>query len=238
MKQLKTILLAGIVALSATAARAQSTADIVKKHNDAIGGTQNWSKVNSIKKQGSMTTMGMQMPFTITILKGKGMRQDFTVMGASNYVIMTPKGGWMYIPVQGATEPTPMPEEQLKDVMTQLDFQDKLMDAAAKKYKMEMAGKESIEGQECYKIKVTDANNKERTYYVDSKNYYTIRTVETVEVQGQPMEVVVNYSDYKKLPEGIVVAMKEESGDAGTMAYKTVEVNTIKDETIFDKPAK
>jgi len=238
MKHLKLALLTGAIACSAIAAQAQTAADIVKKHNDAIGGTQNWNKITSIKKEGFMTVMGMDMPCTFTIVKGKGMRQDFTVMGSANYVIMTPTEGWMYIPAQGSTEPTPMPAEQLKDVAEQLDFQDKLMDASNKKYQVELQGKETIDGQECYKLKVTDANKKERTYFIDAKTFYTVRTEETANVQGQEMEVTVNYSDYKKLPEGIVVAMKEDSGDSGTMTYKTIEANTVKDESIFRKPAK
>jgi hypothetical protein len=238
MKNIKLALLTGAIVCAAIGAKAQSAADVVKKHNDAIGGTQNWAKITTLKKDGTMTVMGMDMPCTFTIVKGKGMRQDFTVMGSANYVIMTPTGGWMYIPAQGATEPTPMPEEQLKDVADQLDFQDKLMDASNKKYKIEMLGKETIDGQECYKLKATDAGKKERTYYIDAKTYYTVRTVETANVQGQDMEVTVDYSDYKKLPEGIVVAMKEDSGDSGTMTYKTIEANTIKDESIFKLPAK
>ena len=184
-----------------------------------------------------MTTMGMEMPCTITILKDKGMRQDFTVMGTANYVVMTPTEGWMFIPAQGSTEPQAMPAEQLKNVAEQLDFQDKLMDAAAKKYQIELVGKEEINGQQCYKLKVTDADKDEHIFFVDAKTYYTVRNVEKANVQGQEMEVTINYSDYQKLPDGIVVAMKEDSGDAGTMTYKTYETNTVKDESIF-KPSK
>lgn len=237
MKKASALLLTGVFALTATLSQAQETAsDIVKKHNEAVGGAKNWSKINSLKKEGTMTAMGMDLPTTFTVLKGKGMRQDFSVMGSDCYVILTPTGGWSFIPPQGQTKPEPMPEEQLKDVDQVLEIQDPLMAASDKKYTIELVGKEDIDGKPCHKLKVTDADKKEVTYFVDAATYYVTREVSTANVQGQDMEVVKTYSDYKKLPEGIVLAMKEDGGESGSMTYTKIEANTVKDESVF-KPA-
>ncbi len=236
MKNTKTFLLTGAFAALAATSFAQDAKEIVKKHNDAIGGTEKWSKVTSLRKEGTMNMQGMEMPFIITILKGKGMKQEFTVMGSENYVILTPTAGWSYIPAQGQTKPEPLPQEQLKDVAEQLDFQDKLMDASAKNYTIALMGKEDIDGKPSYKLKVTDADKNEHIYFVDAANWYLVRAQEKASVQGQEMEVTINYSNHTKLPSGIVVAMKEDTGVSGVLTYKKVEENTIKDESIF-KPA-
>lgn len=238
MKKLQSVLLAGAFLFTATLSKAQSAEDIVKKHNEAIGGTKNWSKITSIKKEGSMNMMGMDMACTYTILKGKGFRQDFNVMGSECYVIMTPTAGWMFIPPQGHTKPEAMPEEALKDVAEALDFQDGIMLASEKKYPIELVGQEDIDGNSCFKLKVTDADKSETTYFVDSKTFYTVRETGVANVQGQDMEVTKNISDYKKLPEGIVVAMKEDAGESGATTFTKIEVNTIKDESIFKPAAK
>lgn len=236
MKKLHAALLLGALALAGSA-HAQTAQEIVKKHNDAIGGAKNWSKISSLKKEGSLNAQGMDIPYTITILKGKGMRQDFTVMGQANYLIITPGAGWTYMPVQGQTKPEPLPADQLDATTETLDFQDHLMTAAEKKYTVTLDGKEEINGKQCFKLKVTDAAQKESIYFIDPETFYIVRMSKKATVQGQEMEVVYNYSDYKKLPEGIVVAMKEENGDDGSMTFSNIEANTVKDDSIFKPTA-
>lgn len=234
MKKASALLLTGVFAITASLSQAQETAaDIVKKHNEAVGGAKNWSKINSLKKEGTMTAMGMDFPASFTLLKDKGMRQDFSVMGTDCYVIITPTAGWTFIPPQGHTKPEPMPEEQLKDAAKVLVIEDALMAASDKKYTIELVGKEDIDGKPCHKLKVTDADKKETTYFVDVATYYVTREVSTANVQGQDMEIVKNLSDYKKLPEGIVLAMKEDGGESGSMTYTKIEANTVKDDSIF-----
>ena len=54
MKILSKLLIAGGMLLAGAAANAQSVEEIVKKHNEAMGGVDAWKKVTSIKYIGSM----------------------------------------------------------------------------------------------------------------------------------------------------------------------------------------
>lgn len=237
MKKTTRVLFAGMLSLAVfSTAQAQDVKEIVKKHNDAIGGTANWAKITSMKKEGKANANGSEIDMVIAILKGKGLRQDLIIGGVSNYFIITPTGGWSFMPIQGQTKPQAMPQEQLKDAAAHLDFQDKLMEADAKKYKIELAGKEDIDGKPAYKLKVTDAEKDEHSYYVDAATWYLVRAVEKSEVMGQSMEVVSNFSNHTKLPEGIVLPMKEEAGMSGSLTVSKVELNTIKDESYFKVP--
>src|SRR5690348_12594302 len=125
MKKTKLALTMALSALIAGTTFAQDAKEIVKKHNEAVGGTEKWSKVTSLRKEGTMKMQGMEMPTVLTVLKGKGMRQEFKVMGADNYVILTPTGGWTYLPVQGQTKTEVIPASDLTDIADKLDFQDK-----------------------------------------------------------------------------------------------------------------
>jgi hypothetical protein len=233
MKRTKIAIATAVCAMMASATFAQDVKEIIKKHNEAVGGAEKWSKVNSLKKEGTMTMQGMEMKTTLTILKGKGMKQEFSVMGADNWVILTPNGGWTFLPVQGQAKTEPIPADQLKDIGSQLDFQDKIMDASAKKYAIELLGKEDIDGKPVYKLKVIDDKNEEHTYFVDAGSWYLVRAVEKTDVMGQKVDATVNYSNHAKLPSGIVVAMKEDSGDMGSLTLTKVEENTVKDESFF-----
>ncbi|WP_118975592.1 LolA-like protein [Taibaiella koreensis] len=237
MKKTTKVLLAGLFSLATAAtATAQDAKEIVKKHNDAIGGTANWSKITSMKKEGKANMNGSEIDMVIAVLKGKGLKQDLVIGGVSNYFIITPTGGWSFMPIQGQTKPQQMPQEQIKEAAEHLDFQDKLMEADAKKYAIELAGKEDIDGKPAFKLKVTDAEKGEHIYFIDAATWYLVRSVEKADAMGQTMEVVSNFSNHTKLPEGIVVPMKEEAGMSGSLTLSKVEVNTIKDESYFKVP--
>lgn len=216
--------------------RAQGVREIVKKHNEAIGGKEKWAGITSMRKEGNIVIMGMAMPVTYTILKGKGMRQDFTVMGTANYMIVTPGGGWTYLPAQGNKAPQPMSADELKAAAgLQLDFQDALMQADAKQWKIILDGEEELKGVRCFKLAVTDNEGAVVTHYVSAKDWYLMRSVKPpVQAEdGTLIELVTDYSDHRRLPAGIVVPFTEDNGDVGATSFTTIETNTVKDEVLF-----
>lgn len=103
--------------------------------------------------------------------------------------------------------------------------------------KVEMLGKEDIEGTECFKLKVTRKNGEVTTDYVDAKTFYIVRETQKVKADGKEQESTQTYGNYQKLAEGIVVPMTMEGGMPPT-TFKTVEINTIKDESIFKPDTK
>lgn len=228
MKNLAFALLAGGM-LAATGLKAQTIDEIVNKHNEAIGGEKNWKKVSSIVYTGSMSAQGMDIPVSKSILTAKGMRMDMEVMGQKGYVIFTPTKGWAFMPFQGMDKVQELPAEAVKGSQDELEITDDLMSYKARGGKAELAGKETIDGKESFKINCTDKNNSVTTLYVDPATYYIVRKISSVPGQG---EQTINWSDYKKLPEGIVVPMTQKS-ESGDLKLTKVEVNTIKDEKIF-----
>jgi hypothetical protein len=227
------LLLAGWMALSAvTATTAQTADEIVKKHVDAIGGADNWKKINSTRVEGSFNVQGNDVSITITRLQGKGMRQDISVAGMSGYVIITPTAGTTYLPFQGQSEAQPMPADALKEGQYQLDVQGVLVDYKTKGHTVELLGKETIDGAECNKLKVTLAGGKVFTYYIDTKNNYLVRSVTTQHVNGQEMEQTVSFGNFQKLPEGITVPMTI-TQQFGEVILSKMEINKAVDESIF-----
>lgn len=236
MKGLRySLVAAALVAGSFGAVKAQTADEIVQKYVTAIGGAENWKKVTSVKMVGSMNAGGMEFPVTITTVKDKGFRMDLSINGMANYQIITPKEGWMYFPIQGQTKAEPIPAEMIKESQDQLELQDPLVDYKAKGSKVAFLGKDAIEGTECYKLKLTRANGKEETMYIDASSYYHVRSVEKVKANGKEMENTTSYSNYQKQPEGVVLAMTIESPE-GPVTFKTVEINKTVDEKTF-KPS-
>jgi len=220
-----------------SAAQAQTADEIVSKHLAAIGGAENWKKVNSMKMEAALEVQGMEIPVSIFQLHNKGQRQEFTVMNMTGYSIITPEAGWNFNPMGGQTKPEPITADELNAAKDGLDIQGDMLDYAAKGHKIELLGKEDVDGTEAFKLKLTRKSGSEVINYIDPSTYYIIRTVNKVKVNGQEVEQKVNVGNYQKLPEGIVVPFSMEMpGAPAPVNIKKVEVNPTLDPALF-KPA-
>jgi len=241
MKSLKLFSLFVATAFSLATVKAQTADEIVNKHVEAIGGLENWKKITSIVQTGAMTVQGMNIDVIRTVVNAKGSRQDINIMGMSNYVIVTPTAGWSYMPIQQKTEVEPMTEEQVKEGQDELDVQGSLVDFKAKGSTVELLGKEDIDGTECFKIKLTKKNGNVETYFIDPKTYYVVKTTQVKKADGQEAEVAISFSNFQKLPEGIVVPMTTTvplgPGMNADFTVAKVEVNKAIDDSVF-KPTK
>ena len=241
MKTLKFLSLFVVAALSLATVKAQTADEIVNKHIEAIGGLENWEKVNSIVLTGTMSVQGMSLDVITTVLHNKGSRQDINAMGMNNYQILTPTAGWSFFPIQGQQAPEAMTADDVKEGQTDLDAQGSLIDYKAKGHTIELIGKEDVDGTECFKLKLALKTGKTETYFIDPKTYYVVKSVSIKKANGQEAEVSTGLSNYQKLPEGIVVAMSVSVpfGPGVNFDYiiSKVEVNKAIDEAIF-KPAK
>lgn len=232
MKTLRHGLLGLTALFSVVATQAQTVDEVVNKHIDAIGGKDNWKKVTSTKMEGSLSVQGTDVTVTITKLHNKGMRQDIAVMGMTGYIIITPAEGTTFMPFQGQTEAVKMSADDLKQAQDQIDAQGALIDYKEKGHTVELAGKETIDGVECYKLNVVLKGGKKETLYIDAKTYYEVRMVASAKVNGQDVEQTIGFSNFQKLPEGIVVPMTI-TQQFGEVTVTKMEINKAVDESIF-----
>ena len=213
-------------------AGAQTADEIIAKHLAAIGGADNWKKIESVKKNCIRLSRGIEIPVTITVVQGKGYRYESTIGGMTNYSIITENEGWSFNP-RNQQKPDALPAESVKLSQDRLDIQGPLIDYKEKGYKVVYLGTDDVEGTECYKLKVTMPSGKEETIFIDASNYYLVRTVEKTRANGKEQSQTTTYGDYNRLPEGIIYPMSVDGG----LTIKTIEINKTVDDNIF-KPAK
>ena len=149
---------------------------------------------------------------------------------------MTTTAGWNFMPFQGQTQPEPVTDEDVKEGQDELDAQDELVDYKDKGTTVELVGKDDVDGTECYKLKVIFKSGKSEYVFIDPKSFFTIRQIAKQKANGKEMEVTTNFSNYQKMPEGILVPMSI-TLPFGEMNITKVEMNKPVDEAIF-KPAK
>jgi outer membrane lipoprotein-sorting protein len=214
--------------------QAQTADEIINKHYEARGGIEKLRALQSMIMQGTMVQVSGNAEMKYYFVQGKAMKMEFTSAGQSGYNIITEKGNWMYNPSMPYTYEVEYTEDQLKDVQSNLDFQGPLVDYKSKGNTVEYLGKENSQGLEYYKLKLTRANGKKETYYLD-KNYLIAKLVSTTLVQEIEKEVTTEYSDYRKTPEGYVISFKVVDRGLVT-SFNKVEINPKIDESVF-KPS-
>ena len=183
-------------------AQAQTVDEVISKHVAALGGKEKLSKIQNVVMEGSLNIQGTEIALTVTQVHNKLNRQDITAMGMHGFDMVTDKEGWQYMPFQGMQKPEPKTADEVKKSQSDLDIAGPLVDYAAKGHKVELLGKEDVEGTECYKIKVILAAGKEVTFFIDPTSSMIIRAKETRKVNGQDTELQTDFSDYKEV-EGV-----------------------------------
>ena len=214
---------------------AQTQEEIINKHIEAIGGRDAWAKLNSLRMEASMKMQGAEIKITFLQLHNKAMRQNINVMGMDGYQIMTQKEGWTFMPFQGQTKPEPMTADDVKNGQDDLNLQEDFLSYKDQGKKIEYLGKDDMDGTECFKLKMTDKDGKETSYFLDASSYLTLKQSTKFTADGKEMEVATLFSNYKKLPEGIVYPMSV-SGGWGDTEFTKVEVNVPIDEKEFQLP--
>jgi hypothetical protein len=239
MKALKLSILSGMMLTAGlTTVKAQTADEIIQKHIDAIGGTDTWNKITSIKRVGSMSIQGMDIGYTQTVVNDKGMRTDISAMGMNGYIIVTPKEGWMYMPMQGMDKVTPIPPEQMKMFGDKLNTKASMIADKSGIAKSEYVGKDTINNVPCLKVKITDNDGNVQTDFFEASTYYLLRTEMTAKTADGEQEAAVSFSDFKKQPEGIVIPMTMTSPmGVGDITVKSVEINKPVSDDMFKPTA-
>jgi len=153
---------------------------------------------------------------------------------------LTDKGGWSINPMAGSTDPVDMPAEQYNSGKDQLVVGAPFVNFAEKGSKAELLGTEAVGAVNANKIKLTDSDNKSAVYFFDPATFYLIKSVQQSDNQGQMVENIITFSDYRTT-DGYTMPYKMDMDMNGgqmtmTMTVTKVELNKPVDETFFSKP--
>lgn len=227
----KILSIALVITVFTLQSKAQTVDEIINKHIEARGGAEKLKNLQTMVMEGRVEQGGNEIALKFYLSNGIGVRTEFSVMGQTGYNILTPTGGWSFNPFAGNTEAQAMPEDQVKEGQSQLDIVGPLYDYKAKGNKIDLQGKEKIEGKDCYKLLLTRANGKTVTYFIDEAGL-VLRSVSTSTVNGSETEVTTDFSDYRKTPDGYLVAFKRINAN-GEISFDKIETNVKIDDTVF-----
>lgn len=236
---MKKILASFMVVLIIGSLQAQTADDVIGKYVEAIGGLEKLKTVNTLYMEGvSVSPNGQEITTKTIKVQDKLFRQEIDFGMGSFTMILTDKEGWFSNPRNGGAFEA-MPAEMQNAQQQEKDCLFPLVNYAAKGHNAELVGLTTIDKVECYNIKLTLKSGKVFNYFIDSKNWYVIRTSTKGtgggmfggggggrQGGGAPAEVEMNtdYSDYKKSADGIFFPMTiTRAGMGGRNMSTTIE---------------
>ena len=240
MKTLRTAL-AGLLVISGTGLYAQTADEVVNKYINAVGGSALLSSIKSVIMEGELAAGGMTLASKLYLVNGKAFKSEISAPDQSFTITecVTTEGGWTVNPLAGVTEAQPMPEDRVKLAQGELDIGGRLFKYKEKGSTIELAGNENVNGVNAIKLKLKDKDAKEVIYLFDPNTYYIIRSESTTTgPNGQELNVVTNYSNYKKTDIGYVVAFTRvrNAGQEYTNNISKIEFNKDIDPKVFEMP--
>ena len=245
MKKFALLILAICVSFTINA---QTADEILDSYFENIGGLENLKKVEGMKMIAKVNQQGMEIPLEIVQLKsgkqmtvinfqGKEMKQgvfDGETLWSTNFMTMKAE--------KSDAEATANMKLETND------FMDPFIDYKEKGYTVELLGKETIDGAETFKIKLTrepvtiDGNEEESVsfYFFDTENYVPLaiqNEVKSGPAKGMISEVT--FSDYQEV-DGLYFPFSMTQGVKGQpsapITITSIELNPTIDDSAFAFP--
>jgi outer membrane lipoprotein-sorting protein len=233
---------ASMVVVLAPAAKAQTVDEIIARNTKARGGLEKLKKVKSVKLTANLAMgPGMEAP-GVLIQKRPGLaRLEFTIQGLTTVQAYDGKKAWQIMPFMGKKDPELMSGDEAKEVEEMADIDGPLADYKSKGHKVELLGKEKIEGTDAYKLKARLKNGDVQTIYIDAHSFLEIKDETKRMVGGREQVFESSIGDYKEV-DGIIFPFAIESGIKGSpqrqkIIFQKIELNVPVDDSIFKMPA-
>ena len=221
-------------------AQAQTADEIINTYIKNIGGAEKFRSLTGTKMEMNVNYQGMEIPVELVQLKGGKMYLKINFQG-QEITQMAFDGTTAWSTNFMTMKAEKMESEMVENIKQEAgDYPDPLIDYKAKGYTAEYLGKETKEGTECYKVKVTkkpqmiDGQKVDNIvfYYFDTENNVPILT--EAEIKSGPMKgqmSVTTMSDYQEV-EGMYFPFSMNQGGQ-PMKIKKVTLNPTVDQSAF-----
>lgn len=228
----------GAFALPATA---QTVDEVLSRYYEAVGGVDAWTGLETMTASGTLDVAdGMiQGPFEIIQKRPAMARMEITVQGMEIVSAYDGETAWQIFPLTGSTEPEVADPETAKQLIEQADLDGPLIGWREAGHQVELEGRETVDGVETIKLRVTLNTGDVSYYYLDAEEYVPIRIVAVRQVQGQPAELTTILDEYREVGGLLFPFSIHIDTPAGTqsLAFERIEVNVPVDEGVFAMPA-
>jgi len=232
---------AALVVLSVPAS-AQTLDDVIALNLKSKGGLEKIRATETVRMSGTIVARdpsAKEMKATMSILARRPnlMRRETTVEGQQAVMAFDGKTFWM---ARGDQPPQQLPGAQAAYAMQDAEFDSVFVDYKEKGHKIALVGKESLDGQPVYHVKVTKKTGPAQDFYLDAETGLERKISVRVDAPDQPaVTFVTEMSDYRDV-DGRQIPFKTVQSQNGvavtTVTLEKVEFNVPADDSLFRMP--
>ncbi len=221
---------------------------ILDNYFENTGGREAWSELKGHKLTASVEMQGMTIPLEIYAMKDGRTITKVSVMGmdlSQDAFDGEVSWGTNFM----SMEPELSDEETTENIKRDIgDYPNPFLDYEDKGYSVELMGKESIDGMECYKLKLTkkpilvDGEDVENVsyYFFDTENFVVVQQeseMVTGEMKGEIS--VTMLSDYQEV-DGLMfpfsISQGVKDGESQAIEIIEIELNPEVEDEMFQFP--
>ena len=216
MRHVLPALLVGCAAVPAVAQDAQS---LVARNLEARGGEAAISAIKAISFEGRTIFPG---DFELTYKETHDRlgpqaadRVDLTVQGLDLVQAYDGHGGgWRINPFQGRKDPEKMSADEARAMADSALIEGPLLASRHDGSRVEYLGRDDFDGTLAYKLRVTQKDGDQFTYWLDPDTFLEIKIDETRKLRGAEQTTETELGDYEKIA-GVYFPMSVESWQQG-----------------------
>ena len=222
------------------AARAQTVDEVIAKNIQARGGLDKLRSVHTVRTTAKLTQGSFRADFLQENKRADKVREEFIIQGLAQVQAYDGKTGWQISPFGGRKDPELLSQDDLKSLAVDADIDGPLVDYKAKGHVAELVGHDSMEGTDCYKIKLSMKNGDVRYYYLDADSFLDLKVEIQTTIRGALQESELYFGDYEQV-NGIYYPFDVEQAQKGSASRTQISVEKIEqniplDDALFSMP--
>ncbi len=228
------------IAFFSFAASAQTVDEVIAKNIQAHGGVEKLKSVRSIRTIAKFSQGSFRAEFRQENKRADKVREEFIIQGLAQVQAYDGKTGWQISPFGGRKDPELLSQDDLKSLVVDADIDGPLMDYKEKGHKAELVGHDSVEGTDCFKIKLSMKNGDVRYYYLDADSFLELKVEIQTTIRGALQESELYYGDYEQVngiyyPFAVEQAQKC-SASRAQITVEKIEQNVPLEDAHFSMP--
>ena len=228
------------IAFFSFSANAQTVDEIISKNVQAHGGIDKLKSVHSLRTTSKFSQGSFRADFRQENKRAGKVREEFIVQGLAQVQAYDGKTGWQVSPFSGRKDPELLSQDDLKSLVVDADIDGPLVDYKEKGHKAELVGHDSMEGTDCFKVKLSMKNGDVRYYYLDADSFLELKVEIQTTIRGALQESELYYGDYEQVngiyyPFAIEQAQKGSSSRA-QFSVEKIEQNVPLEDAHFSMP--
>lgn len=242
MRPLSNCLVIALAALPAALCNATSADELVTRNLAARGGAA-LTSISTLRMVGRLTLPGdFELTFNEIKSRSGAVRVEASLQGLTLVQAYDGKAGWQIQPFEGRKDPAKMSEDEARALADEALIDGYLLAAKRGAGTIAEMGTEDVDGTLAYKLKITQPDGDEFTYWLDPDTYLEIKIIEKRRLRGAEQQTEYELGDYERIA-GAYFPLSVDSGPVGSsqrqkLTLDRIEANVAVDAAIFSMPVK